>query len=141
MRASKNARQHGLSVSLACDPALSDRARQLAREISGSAEVLDERSVRVAEAQIDLVCVGVAKQALLERLNEACSRDPAAASSGGSDDKANIAPLLKQLDRVDRYERRALSRRRKAIRLYDSPDDDLIIEVQFYLAERSQNDQ
>jgi hypothetical protein len=55
-RASRNARRHGLSVSVVSDPRLSKRVEELARHLVGetaSPEALEMAS-RFAEAQIDL---------------------------------------------------------------------------------------
>jgi hypothetical protein len=143
-RASQNARRHGLSVSLSGDPVLSRQVELLAREISGGRRVVDGRSIRVAEAQIDLVRVRAAKQTVSQQLNEiwAVDSENADVGSGNSEAKlSDINRLMKQLLRIDRYERRALSRRRKAIRSYRLADDEITIDLSFNLAERSQNDQ
>jgi hypothetical protein len=58
-RAARNARRHGLSLSVVSDPALLERVELLAREIAGatSNNEICQLARRVAEAQIDLVRV------------------------------------------------------------------------------------
>jgi hypothetical protein len=141
VRAAQNARQHGLSVSLTSDPALSHQVRLLAHEISGECEAIDERSIRVAEAQIDLVRVRLAKQAVLEQLNEIWAETREARSANSEEQLSDTDRLMKQLLRIDRYERRALSRRRKAIRSLGFERDEITWRVIDNLAERSQNSQ
>src|SRR5688572_12448843 len=69
-QASRNARRHGLNVSISADQFLSEQARDLAQNIAGGSnlpEVL-ELAGRVAEAQVDLVRVRKVKDGLLEML-------------------------------------------------------------------------
>ena len=68
-RAARNARRHGLSLSVLGNPILSAEAENLAREIAGegaSHEIL-EPAHRIAEAQIDIVRVRQARHDLLSR--------------------------------------------------------------------------
>lgn len=141
MRASKNARQHGLHVPLTYDRPLLEKVQALARELSAGTATIEEQSARIAEAQIDLARIRVEKQAVMERLHEAQAGTTWAKQTIDSDGAATIEFLMDQLRRIDRYERRALSRRRKAVRLYDRGDDELVIDGPRNLAERSQNDQ
>jgi hypothetical protein len=55
-RASRNARRHGLSVSVVSDPRLSEHVENLARDIVGetASPAVLEMARRFAEAQIDL---------------------------------------------------------------------------------------
>jgi hypothetical protein len=121
-RSSRNALRHGLSLSIFDDPDLSPAVSQLALIISGSdsSSELVQLARGVVVAQLDLVRIRKARCQLESR---------AAPSSGGDiplddgsdvaheDAFANLAPRLLALAR---YERRALSRRKFAIREFES---------------------
>jgi hypothetical protein len=115
--ASRNARRQGLSVSVVSDPRLSKRVEELARHLVGetaSPGVL-EMARRFAGAQIDLDRIRRARSdACLLALGEGRS-EPAAAEV-----ELIVRERVRQLKRLDRYERRALSRRRAAARTFDT---------------------
>lgn len=106
MRSAKNSRRHGLSVPVSFDPELEPGVSELVVAIVGKTE--DEKRLllarRVAEAQIDLFRIQRARRApglqtgtAADALAQAVARDVA----------------------LDRYERRARSRRTAAIRAFD----------------------
>jgi hypothetical protein len=107
-RVAQNARRHGLSLPARYDPSRSGAVDALAREIAG--EDADpqqlELACRIAAAQIDLVRARRARRDILV----AALREPDAA--------AGVGPITR-LAIMDRYERRASSRRKLAIRDFD----------------------
>jgi hypothetical protein len=107
----RNARRHGLSLPLGLERRIEPDVDALARCIVGSITGLAaeprvlELACRIAEAQLDLARVRRARLPVRARLETA----PAAAHE-----------LLRQLLRLDRYERSALARRKFALRAFDA---------------------
>jgi hypothetical protein len=105
-RAALSARRHGLSLSVTSNPVLAEQVATLARKFAGKSRnpELSELAQDVAEAQIDLVRIRMARHDLLARTLS----------------DVNFAETAQQLIRMERYERRALSRRKFAIRAFDA---------------------
>ena len=109
-RVARNARRHGLTVTVLADEVLAQEVEDLARriEISVTGATLDEYghalACRIAETMIDLRRVRSVKLPLVAEL---------------AGDLSNAARPLKELARLDRYERLALWRRKIAARAFD----------------------
>ena len=149
-RAARNALRHALSLPVCSIPALSEEVETLARDIAGRGAnaQTQELARRVAEAQIDLRRVRSARhQFLFDTLNKENYESYANmrmkvkllrallrpnppdismealefATPQGPDKLATIlSGKAKKLLAMDRYERRALSRRKFAIRAFDA---------------------
>ncbi len=102
-KVARNACRHGLSLPVLADPALAPEIEAWARRIAGESASAARRAlaVRIAEAQVDLIRVRRVRLDLTGEL--AAGRD-----------------VTKQLLRIDRYERRTLSRRQSAIKEFDA---------------------
>jgi hypothetical protein len=121
-KSSRNALRHGLSLSPAGDPALCAQAERLAAALAGEGASTErfERCRALAHAQLDVWRVRAVRAALI---------DTAAAQKRGdatlNDREREGAALLAawpQLVRLERYDRRAHSRRKRLVRTLDSLD-------------------
>jgi hypothetical protein len=124
--------RHGLSLPVANSPELDHRARKLAKALVGASTdpIRFEQAMRIAEAQIDLLRI---RQTRLALYGDAQRRGLFAPSHAGVESVPfeaslevqaaglgeGLGALGRELTRLDRYERRALSRRKFAIRDFD----------------------
>ena len=108
-RSARNALRHGLTLPAAADAGHSQEVETLARAIAGSgpSPLRHNWARRIALAQLDLVAVRRARRDLLSVLAGEHTRPLA------------CIELVRRLTALDRYERRALARRRLAIRRFD----------------------
>jgi hypothetical protein len=120
-RSSRNSFRHGLATGLAANAQHIKRIEHLARKIAGaSADIVTPESARtIAQAQFDLAQIVRLKVALMSRVVgfEMTGADmvptPRTESNGAA---GVIGEVLAELSKLDRYERRAVGRRTRALR-------------------------
>jgi hypothetical protein len=109
LRSSRSALRHGLSLPLTAAPVASMKARQIAQMLVP--EGADDRqvmaAVEMAQAHAQLLRVAAARSKLLANLDFA---------------SANLSQV-RRLAALDRYERQALTQRRRAARKLSSASD------------------
>jgi hypothetical protein len=101
---SRNAFQHGLAISTGADPAFRDGIAKLATALSDS-EASRATALEAAEAAVDLSRIRKIRVLLFEKMRTA-----------GLLDLNCLAELNVNLTKLERYERRAFSRRNRALR-------------------------
>jgi hypothetical protein len=103
-RSSRNAVKHGLAIPITRDHATARKIRRAARQMAPSAVGDSIRNAQIAaEANFELARVRVAFEAVVARMS---------ISSQGT----ALINVLPKLQRLERYERRAFSKRRRALR-------------------------
>jgi hypothetical protein len=115
-RSKQNALKHGLAVPVSVQPHFADLIHDLETGLKQdlAPEHPGEDEVRAAAvAMLEVLRARSVQGLLIDELTQHCS-GRSAADSGFS--KTSLADLMRHLVRVDRYERRALSRRKFAIR-------------------------
>jgi hypothetical protein len=118
-RAAQNARRHGLSQDVLADPALGQDVEELAQRIAGDRPDLIDLARRVAEAHVDVQRIRQFRHERLQAAVAAPGHGDQSASTrvcSAEDLAVALAPLTKELKKIDRYARRALSRRKFAVR-------------------------
>ena len=142
LHAARNALRHALSLPVSSDPVFSEDVEALAREIAGtdtSAEIKD-LARRIAEAQIDLRRVRHARHQLFSQASsdpdcefevmprktatlvepDGVMEFPNSKPEGPYKFAAILADKTRHLLALERYERRAVSRRNRAIQSLDA---------------------
>jgi hypothetical protein len=124
-RSSANAVKHGLGTSITRDPLLHASAEELATLIAGehaSYPSILELAYAIAEAEMEMRRARSARYHIMTQATRMLALSEEA--NGGADDSAAMtagARLLQvetSLERIDRFERRALSRRQSAVRRF-----------------------
>jgi len=102
----QNARRHGLATGIGSDPAFRDDIEILAKLLAGGRENFGEFAREAAEAHLDLTRIRRIRAGLYARMRffDAASTE-------------DLMALAEQFARLERYERRAFSRRKRALRL------------------------
>ena len=103
----RNALRYGLATSIRADPAVHDDIEQLAKVLSPAEDTqgLCENARVAAEAQFDLQRIREIRARLFETLY-----------FGKSAPSDGLVKLNHELAKLERYERRAFSRRKRALR-------------------------
>jgi hypothetical protein len=103
----RNARRHGLAIDIGTDPSMHDDIENLAKalSISSGVPIVSDFAREAAKAELDLLRIRRIRASLFEMLYFA-----AKAST------ARQRELNDKLAKLDRYERRAFSRRKRALR-------------------------
>jgi hypothetical protein len=133
-RASRNSRKHALSTISRNHPLYAPRIEAIAREICPETtnSGLWQQALIVGECTTILICVQAERIALTERLlGGSCARIADAEGAGRSelgapqckptplrDELEAMGLAARDLNRLERYERRALSRRKRAIETF-----------------------
>jgi hypothetical protein len=118
-RVRRNALRHGLAALMVQDPAIAAEVDHLATAICGkdADPMKREQALTIAQCEVALRRVRAARVDLIERMSQkAPTQDPDVspyASTLGAISQSGLQQLL----RLDRYERRALSRRSRAVRV------------------------
>ena len=116
-RSSRNALKHGLAIPISRDRATARKIRRAARQMSPSGDATRNTEIAV-EAHFELARVRAALEAVVARMSisHMSNAGPGDTCSTRSGNSAAPIRTLAELDKVDRYERRAFSRRRRALR-------------------------
>jgi hypothetical protein len=109
-RSSRNARRRGLAVAIASDTSVSGDLEKLITALAGgTGEAVGEFTVQLAEAEIDLL-----------RIRKIKAMHCNAAHGGLEAESYDPAKLNEDLAKLERYEKRAFLRRKRALDRMDT---------------------
>jgi hypothetical protein len=118
-RAAQNSMRHGLSVALVRAPEMSSEIGRLAVALAGSRRdpgALEQARI-AAEAELELQRVRAYRKFVLdEKTTEIAPPWSVSAKANYEQTTRAVARVLPELAALERYEKRALSRRRRAMR-------------------------
>jgi hypothetical protein len=100
-----NARRHGLAVEIGSDPAFHDGVEKLAKILSHGKQNRERTTREAARAELDLSRIREVRAELFNTLYYASTVFP-----------EGLIRLNENLAKLERYERRAFSRRNRALR-------------------------
>lgn len=114
-RSSQNARKHGLSIPVHVQPQFADLMRDLAASLDDTTTPLPEPGEiqELAAAMLEVSRVRSIRAQILVELADCCGGSALGRSTARGE---GVEDLLQYLRRAERYERRALSRRKFLIR-------------------------
>ena len=108
-----NALQHGLAAVVVVDPTVAAEVDRVAATILAGAANQLELGLSMAEAQVTLSRVRSIRAQMIEQMSLMPPADTRDNASGAGVDR--VSRSLKQLLRLERYERRALAQRKRAV--------------------------
>jgi hypothetical protein len=126
-RSARNAFRHGLSLPVLGDPVTANAVEALTGRIAGAARNSDTDIAalarRVAQAQVDLIRIRRVRHELLAEAlgHRGSGAQPPQSPDQVPDHVSNlVSKMASRLAAINRYERRALSLRKSAIRDFDT---------------------
>jgi hypothetical protein len=101
----RNAHRHGLAIKIGSDPAFRDEIEKLSQTLSSGAQFTLAHVREAAEAELDLMRIRKVRAWLFETYYFT-----------DNEPSEGLVKLNKKLAKLERYERRAFSRRKRALR-------------------------